>query len=235
MYFLPKIHKPNFENNLKFRPIVSSYNSFCSNLAKEFSKILSKKVFTCSKGTFDFVNKIKNFKIPPNCKMCTMDIENLYPSVPLKKSIDLATEILFDEFNGKLLKKDIKELLEICTTNLTFSFNDNYYKQLDGLSMGSPLVPILAEIYLNNFEKTYVHNNINVQHVFYYRFADDIFIIFSSEINVENAIKIFNTFDSNLKFTHEIQNDNSLNFLDVLLINENMQISRKWFKKATNT
>jgi hypothetical protein len=77
--------------------------------------------------------------------------------------------------------------------------------------MGSSLALIIVKIYFNNFENTYVLNNINVKYVFYYRFADDIFIIYSSEINVENAIKIFNTFDSNFKFTHEIQSDNSLN------------------------
>ena len=33
-YFLPKTHKSDFAQNLKYRPIISSYNSYSSNLSK---------------------------------------------------------------------------------------------------------------------------------------------------------------------------------------------------------
>ena len=44
IYVLPKTHKNDFENNLKFRPIISTYNSFGSELAAKISKMLSLKV-----------------------------------------------------------------------------------------------------------------------------------------------------------------------------------------------
>ena len=36
-YFLPKTHRPDFLTNLKFRPIITSYCSFSSNLSKEMA------------------------------------------------------------------------------------------------------------------------------------------------------------------------------------------------------
>ena len=44
-------------------------------------------------------------------------------------------------------------LTKICISQTTFVFNDKYYKQSEGLSMGNPLSPILSDIYMHYFEE----------------------------------------------------------------------------------
>ena len=59
-YFLAKTHKADFETNLKFRPIISSYDSFSFKLAKIMSDVLNKSLYpNGKKGTLDFVTKLK--------------------------------------------------------------------------------------------------------------------------------------------------------------------------------
>ena len=41
----------------------------------------------------------------------------------------------------------MKELLYLYTKNIHFSFDDNIYIQNDGAAMGSPLGPILGNIF----------------------------------------------------------------------------------------
>ena len=45
------------------------------------------------------------------------------------------------------------ELIELATKSVSFSFNDNMYRQVDGISVGSPLGPILANIFVG-FDET---------------------------------------------------------------------------------
>ena len=54
--------------------------------------------------------------------------------------------------NG-LSKSNFRDLLKLTTMGIVFYFNSNYYKQLDGIAMGSPLGPSLANAFLCHHEK----------------------------------------------------------------------------------
>ena len=47
----------------------------------------------------------------------------------------------------------MKELLHLCTKNVHFTFNGEIYIQIDGVAMGSPLGPVLANIFMVELEK----------------------------------------------------------------------------------
>ena len=60
-YFLAKTHKIDFSTNLKFRPIISLYDSFSFKLAKEISNVLNKTFLPNGKKRYSgFCYKIKN-------------------------------------------------------------------------------------------------------------------------------------------------------------------------------
>jgi hypothetical protein len=235
IYFLPKIHKLDYETNLKFRPIVSTFNSYCSNLAFEFSKILSNEVNHVKKGTFNFLENLRKIRLNYGYKLCSLDIENLISSIPLDNVIAMAADILFNYFKTKISKADLIKLLNYCTKYMTFKFNGKLYRQNDGITMGSPLAPILAEIYLNDFENKYIKSNRLFEYLFYYRFVDDIFLILLSDSNLNKILTDINSVDNHLKFTMEIENNLSLNFLDVLIMHNSNTLSTRWFRKASNT
>ena len=60
-------------------------------------------------------------------------------------------------------------------------FNNKYYKQVDGVAMGSPLGPALANIFMCSFESKWLCDYPNdFKPVFYRRYINDIFVLFSS-------------------------------------------------------
>ena len=50
----------------------------------------------------------------------------------------------------------LKKLLIICTQESHFQFNGKYYEQIDGVAMGSPLGPLFANIFMDEFEQTHM-------------------------------------------------------------------------------
>ncbi|VDP87787.1 unnamed protein product [Echinostoma caproni] len=47
----------------------------------------------------------------------------------------------------------LEHLLVLCTTDVYFSFRGRRFRQVDGVAMGSPLGPILADIFMASLEK----------------------------------------------------------------------------------
>ena len=50
----------------------------------------------------------------------------------------------------------MKELLKLCAKNVPFTFEGNIYVQNDGLAMGLPLGPILANIFMLELERSLI-------------------------------------------------------------------------------
>ena len=90
-----------------------------------------------------------------------------------------------------------------------------YYKQTNGVTMGSSLAPILAEIYLSHFENKNIFIDIPSNYLFYFRYVDDIFMIILSDIPEIKFLNYLNILDSHLKFNMELESQNQLNFLDI--------------------
>ena len=90
------------------------------------------------------------------------------------------------------------------------------YDQIDGVAMGSPLAPVLANLFMGFYESKWIQNyQLSNSVLFYRRYVDDIFCIFDDE---DKAIKFFNYLNlqhPNIKFTLEKEINNSLSFLDV--------------------
>ena len=152
LYFLPKIHKPNPFQNLKVRPIVSFYKSYSYNCAKvlgrEIESILENKYRIIN--SFNFVNQIINLNLIGDIQMGSFDVQNLYPTIPVKEVIPKISEILSRRFN--IDNKTMVKILELCLTKPTFQFYDKCYKQSTGVAMGSPLSPAVSEFFLQNLE-----------------------------------------------------------------------------------
>ena len=50
----------------------------------------------------------------------------------------------------------MRDLILFCTKNVHFTFNNDIYKQTDGVALGSPLDPVLAGIIMVELENTVV-------------------------------------------------------------------------------
>ena len=95
----------------------------------------------------------------------------------------------------------MKKPMTLCTKNVHFSFNNEIYIQIDGVAMGSPLGPVIANIYMVELETTLVPKLEN--HVQKWRrFVDDTFVYVKIG-SVEFVLSVLNSFHKNIKFTFE--------------------------------
>ena len=238
-YGTAKIHK--LTNNstideLPIRPIVSNIGTATYHLAKHLAKLLSplsQSEYTV-KSTRDFTEKLKVEKVPTGYKMVSFDVKSLFTNVPLERTIEILLKRVYDdnEIYTSITRKEMKDMLILCTKNVHFTFNGEVYVQIDGVAMGSPLGPVLAGIFMVELERKLVPTL--VAHVkSWKRYVDDT-IAYVKIGSTEYVISVLNSFHEKIQFTYEMENDHKLSFLDVLLIRNGESIETTVFRKSTN-
>ena len=88
-------------------------------------------------------------------------------------------------------------LRPILTDNKTF-------QQIDGVAMGSPLGPTLANIFMCHHEQQWLDNcPTKIKPQLYQRFVDDTFLLFNNQQNPKQFLDYLNKLHNNIKFTSE--------------------------------
>ena len=108
----------------------------------------------------------------------------------------------------------LKTLLEFATKKSHFVFNGHYYDQIDGVAMRSPLGPVLANIFMCDFEQKWL-TNVDSRPSIWFRYVDDTFSLFDSEATAASFLHFLNTRHPNIKFTMELEENQEIPFLDV--------------------
>ena len=168
--------------------------------------------------------------------MGSLDVDSLFTNIPLDETIDICVNQLFentDTVEG-FTKSELKQLLSLATKESYFIFNGLLYKQIDGVAMGSPLGPSLANAFLSYHEKNWLNNcPQGFKPVFYRRYVDDIFILFKSNDHLKYFQDFLNSCHINMSFSMETEKENKLFFLDVKIIREQGKFSTTIYRKPT--
>ena len=186
------------------------------------------------KDSFSFAGELLSFD--SNLVMASFDVESLFTNIPLKETIDLCVDILFyDRTNIDGITKDyFHDLLTICMSESLVLFDGEYYKQIDGVAMGSPLGPTFANIFLCFYEQIWLENClVEFKPVVYRRFVDDTILLFRSYEHIEKFRAYHNCQHPNIKFTSEIEENNCMSFLDIKITRELNSFSTSVYCKPT--
>ena len=188
----------------------------------------------CIKDSFTFAKTIQDLTTDSDQTfLCLFDISSLFTNIPLGETIQICADSLYDSnLTPPIMDKDVFiELMNIATTSVEFSFNYKMYKQIDGVAMGSPLGPALANIFLGyHEEKLFIDNN---QPLIYFRYMDDTFAMFGDEFNCNRFLKQLNSMHQSLTFTHEKEVNGKLPFLDVLVEKSNTKFLTSIYRKPS--
>ena len=170
--------------------------------------------------SFSFVEELKTVDFS-NKFMVSFDVVSLFTNIPLKESIDLAVSYITEGNPSlKLSKTDLTKLFSFATSQTNFLFNGKMYDQIDGVAMGSPLAPVLANLFLGHYENIWLNKYQGPSLHFYRRYVDDTFCLFNNE---QDALLFFNFLSSqhtNIKFTMDKESNKMLAFLDVYINNK---------------
>ena len=238
IYGTPKMHKFKETDDFpKLRPIVSSIGTFNYNLAKYLCTLLSPLVpnkHSC-KDTFTFVNELKQTNLSGKY-FVSYDVTSLFTNIPLKETINLAVDLILNsDKNIKINKKKLTKLFIYCTSQTHFLFKGKFYIQIDGVAMGSPLAPVLANLFMGFNEINWIKNYDAAKPTFYRRYVDDILAVFNTRNEATDFFNYLNQQHPNIKFTIEYNIDNKIAFLDALICNTDNNIITKTYHKPTYT
>jgi len=224
LYGLPKIHKIIVGNCPPCRPILSAINTPTYKIAKFLVPILAtltKNEYTVQ-DSFKFAEDIR--KQNKKFVMASLDVDSLFTNIPLDETIQICANELFkgkkktEKVNG-LTKAQITALLKLATKQSFFLFNNNFYIQKDGVAMGNPLGPTLANAFLCFYEKKWLKDcPKSCRPIYYKRYVDDIFVLFENMNKAEKFKTFLNKKHKNMSFTLEVEKDNKLSFLDIDVI-----------------
>ena len=168
--------------------------------------------------------------------MASFDVKSLFTNIPLDQTIQLCVNKLY---HGKrkvkgLLKRQCKELLILATKSSCFLFNNTYYCQVDGVAMGSPLGPTLANLFLCHHETTWLEDcPVQFKPVYYRRYVDDVLVLFKSKDHVKKFLRYANSKHPNIEFSYEEEEDNKLPFLDIEISRVNGNFVTSLYRKST--
>jgi hypothetical protein len=247
-YILPKLHK----EIVKGRPIVASCSWITTPISKYCNWILQIEILekinelssSILKNSMQLVNELEDLEINTSSILVTCDIESLYTNINQNKAAEIILSILMKKFNENMGFCSIHpiliyEYLKFIFNNNYISYEDKIYKQHYGIAMGTSVAPIIANIYMWDIETKLFQNLQNTNPKLipfkYYRYLDDIFMIWNSSIDDLLIFKnLFNSMDENIKMTLNY-NSNEIDYLDLIIFkNKFNKINFKVHQKKLN-
>ena len=154
-YGLPKIHKIG----MPLRPIVSSIWAVTYETSEKLARILKALVGRSPhhvQDTQDIIQQIKGIHLQTDQCIMSYYMKALFTSVPIQPAIKIIKKLLDEDKQlqqrTSMTVSNITCLLEFCLKSTYFTFQGKHYEQVEGAAMGSPISPIVANLYMKNFE-----------------------------------------------------------------------------------
>ena len=171
-------------------------------------------------------------------RMVSFDIVSLYTNVPIDDALDVISCLLHDdstlEDRTAISVADICQLTELCLRSTYFKFQNDYFEQVDGAAMGSPLSPIIANLYMENFEQRALEIY-SLKPKVWIRYVDDTFVVWPhGEEALNNFQTHLNRQHQSIQFTREDERENELPFLDVLVKRIGRKVDTSVYRKVTH-
>ena len=222
LYGLPKDHKPE----VPLRPIVSACGDPLDKISQMLETILSQLlqfVPAHLRSTDEYLRRLADtypgHMLPVGSIVFSIDVTNLYGNIPYQEAIECARRLLDLHHNDinmyGLTIQDVIRLLNHCLSNNFLRFGDKYFRQTNGIAMGSRVAPPLAIIFMGSLEHTF-NENASLTPDIYMRYIDDVLGVWThGPASLQQYFRHVNNAHPSIKFTIESTEDApSLPFLD---------------------
>ena len=167
------------------------------------------------KDSFGLLGLLDDFNVN-NSLLYSFDVSSLFMNVPLHETIDILCNLIsITNCDVGLPVNFLRDLLILCTENLQFKVENEYFRQIDGIAMGCPLGPFLADIFMSSVENKLSHKLSKL--LLYCRYVDNILLISHSATEFESLLAEFNNSNRNIILTCEKEVNDSIAFSDIFI------------------
>jgi len=198
---------------------------------------LSRTVTATVSNSSEFVDQVAYLEISDDEAMVSFDVVSLFTAIPVKKACKYIRKKLNEDttlhLRTSLTTDDIVPLLDFTLSNNYFVYNDSICKQIHGCAMGSPVSPVVANLYMEIIEETAITAS-STPPKNWKRYVDDSFVIIKKH-SVASFHDTLNSIDPKIAFTIEPENSGQIPFLDTLVSRNNGVITTNVYKKSTHT
>ena len=228
LYGTAKVHK----TAIPARPVLSMPGSAYHKIGDQVAQWLS-TVPECgiNTSTRSISSTLKDIQLEDDEEIVSFDVSSLYTNVPVMEAINVCADLLYNGQNEKppVDKQTFIELAKLSSCNVIMSTHAGYYKQVDGLAMGSPPAPHFANGWMSQFD-----NQIKGDAKLFARYMDDILRNIKRSL-IQSILNELNNLHPALKFTIECEQNGRLPFLDMLIIRIACRLYSTWYSKPTDT
>ena len=175
----------------------------------------------------------------------SLDVVNLYPSIPIEFGINTVFEFATTNWNKidpmGLSPEDLKRALTFIAYNYEIEYNEKNYLQIKGCPMGAHFAPPFAIVVMHTIETQalkILNDTMNICPDIYTRYIDDILLgpfIYDEPI-FQKILHVFNSINKSLQFTLEVPRPSEhMHFLDLDIIINDGKISHTWYTKDSHS
>ena len=186
-----------------------------------------------------FSKEIREHLVLEGDILASYDVTSLFTNVPVQETINIIVEKAFTDnwFNStydlNLQKDQLTQLLRMASTDQLFQFDGQLYEQCEGVAMGSPLGPLLANVFMCHLEERLSDDDLIPS--YYKRYVDDTLAIMPGLDAAESFLNVLNGLHPSIHFTMELSNNDSIPFIGTLITKNGNKLETQVYRKPTNT
>ncbi len=137
--------------------------------------------------------------------------------MPVEESVSVIHQLLVKDTSlherTSLNPSQVSELLQLCLNTTYFLYNGDYYIQKEGAAMGSPVSPIVANLFMESFEESALSTFRDPPRL-WGRYVDDTIVVINTD-SVDDFTDHLNNTHQSIRFTVEKEIGGVIPLLDV--------------------
>ena len=126
--------------------------------------LLAGKTTSFVKNSKRFAEMVSKEAVTEDEVLVSFDVELLFTNVPIGKALEVVNKKLTEDDTlsdrTTLLPNQVTSLLEICLRTTYFIYQGQCFEQTDGAAMGSPVSPVVANIFMEHVEEEASHPDV---------------------------------------------------------------------------
>jgi len=186
-------------------------------LTKTLDQYISLNNYFNVTNSTNLANDLTNLEIHENHRMISFDIRDFYVNITINETINtIKTKLLQNNIH---ITFQMLSLLKLIFSQNYFMFQQKIHQPAQGISMGSPISSLIAEIFLQHYEDANIKQLLDMKSIaLYVRYVDDILVIYdTTKINLHTINIYINKIHNNIKLNPTYKKHNSIAFLDLAI------------------